>query len=257
MSALHLEVSGRGPPLLMLHGWGLNLRVFDALAGELADFRVLRLDLSGHGASAWDPRASSVAGQAQWVAETVRSHLGPCAVLGWSIGGQIALELAAAAPGLVERLVLVAATPRFTTSNDWPHGMTLQALESFATRLEEDWRRTVSDFLELQVRGSAGGERVLRQLQSALIAHGEARPEALAAGLASLRDTDLRARLREVRQPALVIAGQYDRITPPLASRALAKELASARYLELRRAGHAPFLSHTREFVQAVRGVLA
>src|SRR5207253_1130861 len=50
VSALYCEVSGRGRDLVLLHGWGLNLRVWDGLAGALtARFRVIAIDLPGHG----------------------------------------------------------------------------------------------------------------------------------------------------------------------------------------------------------------
>jgi pimeloyl-[acyl-carrier protein] methyl ester esterase len=257
MSELYVEASGSGAPLAMLHGWGLNLRVFDAFADALEEFRVVRPDLPGHGRSAWTADDPGIAAQARRVAEVLRSHADRWAVLGWSMGGQIALELAALEPALVQRLVLIAATPRFAGARDWPHGMTAEALDSFADRLRHDWRRTVSEFLELQVRGSAEGERTLRQLQAALVSHGEARPEALAAGLANLRTEDLRPRLDHIVQPALVISGQYDRITRPGASRALAGRLVGGRLLEIRRAGHAPFLSHAGEVARAVRDFLA
>ena len=62
MSALHFEVRGRGRDLVLLHGWGLNLRVWDELAGALARrFRVIAIDLPGHGKSDWDARASTPA----------------------------------------------------------------------------------------------------------------------------------------------------------------------------------------------------
>ena len=188
--------------------------------------------------------------------EAVRTHVGSCSVLGWSLGGQIALELAATAPHFVERLVLVAATPRFTAAADWPAGMRDETLARFDAALERDWRGTVGDFLELQVRGSADAVHVLRRLRNTLLDQGEAVPEALAAGLDTLRRADLRDRLASVRQPALVISGQYDRITPPAASHALAQQLPRARYVELRRAGHAPFLSHTAQFAGLVREFL-
>jgi hypothetical protein len=55
-----------------------------------------------------------------------------------------------------------------------------------------------------------------------------------------------------VRAPTLVLAGQYDRVTLPGASRALADALPDGRYFEFRRAAHAPFLSHTTEFAALV-----
>ncbi len=56
MSTLHVETRGQGPDLVLLHGWGLNLRVWDGLADELSkSFRVITMDLPGHGRSGWIP----------------------------------------------------------------------------------------------------------------------------------------------------------------------------------------------------------
>ncbi len=69
----------------------------------------------------------------------------------------------------------------------------------------------------------------------------------LARDLELLRETDLRPLLAGITLPTLVIAGQYDRVTLPAASHALAASLPDARYVEIRRAAHAPFLSHLPE----------
>jgi len=253
MSSLYIETRGQGPDLVLLHGWGLNLRVWDGLAILLEKrFRIITVDLPGHGRSEWNPKARTPAEQAWQVHATLESLSDRYSLLGWSLGGQIALDLAAAMPGSVERLVLVAATPRFAASADWPHGMPATALERMATQLKTNYKRTVSDFLELQVRGSTDAERVLADLQASLFQHGEAHPKALVTGLTTLESSDLRPMLPLVRAPTLVIAGQYDRVTLPAASNALAEALPDARYIEIRRAAHAPFLSHTAEFAALV-----
>jgi pimeloyl-[acyl-carrier protein] methyl ester esterase len=253
MSDLYVETRGRGPDLVLLHGWGLNLRVWDGLTRELSkSFRVIAIDLPGHGGSAWNPKARTPAEQAWQVHAALASRSDRYSLLGWSLGGQIALDLAAAMPGNVERLVLVATTPRFAATEDWPYGMPTASLEKLAAQLRTNYKRTVSEFLELQVRGSAVSERVLAELHNSLFSHGEAHPKALVAGLATLKSSDLRSMLSLVRAPALVIAGQYDRVTLPAASRALAEALPDARYVEFRRAAHAPFLSHTEEFATLV-----
>jgi hypothetical protein len=125
-------------------------------------------------------------------------------------------------------------------------------ITKLATQLRQDYRQTVSDFLELQVRGSIEGTGVLDQLRHALFVHGQAQPGALEAGLNTLATSDLRPTLSHVRTPTLVIGGQNDRITAPAASRALAQALPDARYVEMRRAAHAPFLSHRSEFAALV-----
>ena len=254
---LYIETHGTGPDLVLLHGWGLNLRVWDGLIREMANsFRIITVDLPGHGRSAWNPKACTPAAQAWQIHAALESVSTRYSLLGWSLGGQIALDLAAAVPGSVERLVLVATTPRFATSADWPYGMPASALEKMATQLRTNYKRTVNDFLELQVRGSVASEKVLADLQASLFAHGEAHPKALVTGLTTLENSDLRPMLNLVRAPTLVIAGQYDRVTLPAASRALAEALPDARYVEIRRAAHAPFLSHTTEFAALVSAFL-
>ena len=257
MSDLYVETRGQGPDLVLLHGWGLNLRVWDGLASLLEkSFRLITVDLPGHGRSEWNPKARTPAEQAWQVHATLASLSDRYSLLGWSLGGQIALDLAAAMPGSVERLVLVATTPRFAASPDWPHGMPVTALERMATQLKTNYKRTVSDFIELQVRGSTSAEKVLADLHASLFQHGEAHPKALVAGLATLESSDLRPMLSLVRAPTLVVAGQYDRVTLPAASRALAEALPDARYIEIRRAAHAPFLSHTTEFATLITDFL-
>lgn len=129
-------------------------------------------------------------------------------------------------------------------------------MAKLADQLQTDYRRTVSDFLELQVRGSLEGPSVLAQLRNALFVHGEAKMEALEAGLITLATSDLRGTLPHVRTPTLVIAGQHDRITAPAASRMLAQAVPDGKYVEMRRAAHAPFLSHRAEFVRVVEEFL-
>ncbi len=249
MTQLYVEVNGSGPDLVLLHGWGLNVRVWDGLVEELRDrFRMIAVDLPGHGRSPWTPGRNTPAEQAWLLHSTLAPISNRYSLLGWSLGGQIALDLAAAMPARVDKLVLVATTPRFTVAPDWPYGMKADAIAKMATQLRENYRQTVRDFLDLQVRGSLEGASVIEQLRNALFVHGEAKPEALEAGLGTLAISDLRPTLPHVRTRTLVIAGQNDRITAPAASRALAEALPDAQYVEMRRAAHTPFLSHRKEF---------
>ena len=253
MSALYSEVKGNGRDVVLLHGWGLNLRVFDSLAAVLTQrFRIIAIDLPGHGKSEWDRTASTPAAQAWRVHETLAPLTRRYALLGWSLGGQFALDLAAAMPSGIERLALVATTPRFLAGPDWRCGTAPALLARLERQLAEDCERTVCEFLRLQVRGSAPrtAARMLTVLRGALATHGAAHPEALASGLERLRDGDLRPALPLVRVPALVVSGRLDRITPASAGRALATALPRGRYVEFARAAHAPFLSSPARFAQ-------
>ena len=242
--ALYSESGGGGnaaAPLVLLHGWGMNLRVFDPLRAALgATQRVIAIDLPGHGASPWTADSSP-----QQQLATIAAMLPRAAtLLGWSLGGQLALQLAREPALEVRSLVLLTTSPRFVRAADWPHGMAAATLRQFAAQLERDPDRTIADFLELQVRGSVDAAAVMATLQSALRSHGAAQPAALRAGLEMLEHNDLRELARQVQIPALVITGQYDRVTPPQAGEALAQLLPHAQPLQLRRAGHAPLISH-------------
>ena len=255
-------------PLVMLHGWALNLRVFDDLVTRLLHppleprRELLRLDLPGHGRASEPPSLYGGDPEGGWdigaVAEHLLAQLPPrCALLGWSLGAKLALEIAARAPERIEQLVLLCATPRFAQSDDWPHGTPAAVLGAFAGHLAQDYRRTVREFLELQVRGSANAEATLAALQAALQAQGECPPDTLRRAARMLHAVDQRPRLALVEAPTLVIAGEYDRLVHPAASRALATLLPRGEFVQIARAGHAPFLSHAEEVVGLVRSRLA
>lgn len=231
-------------PLVCLHGWGLNGRVFDDLQRRWPG-PVLAPDLPGHGAAPWTGEACTLEDWTRLLAAQLPAQ---CVLLGWSLGGQLALRLATQAPQQVRRLVLVATTPRFLAGAGWEAGLAPALLQRFAEGLADDWQATLAEFLQLQVRGSRDAAQVLAGLQQAVLAQGAAHPPALAAGLALLRDTDLRAAVATVAAPALVVSGQHDRVTPPQAGAWLATALPQARHRLVPRAGHAPFLSHPEEF---------
>jgi len=255
VSALYHEVHGSGPDLVLLHGWSLNLGVWAPLMRELAArFRIIAVDLPGHGRSDWDPRAASPAAQAWQVHETLAPLTERYALLGWSLGGQLAIDLAAALPTGIERLVLTATTPRFLAGPGWRCGTARPLLTRLIHRLHVEGEHAVRDFLALQVRGSAPATaaRTLTALTTALRTHGAAQLDALVSGLARLRDSDLRRALPQLQVPALVVSGQRDRVIRPSAGRALASALPQARYLEIAGAAHAPFLSHPVQFLKAL-----
>jgi len=241
---LYTETSGggeAGAPLVLLHGWGMNLRVFDGLRAALAQqHQVTAVDLPGHGRSPWTAGSS----QQQQLASLAAVLPRDAVLVGWSLGGQLALQLAAEPALAVRRLVLIASSPRFVRADDWPHGLAAATLRQFAAQLEHDVGHTIDDFIELQLRGSAEADAVRATLKDSLARHGAAQPDALAAGLTLLEHNDLCALAQQVELPALVIAGQYDRVTAPAAGEALSQLLPQAQLLTIRRAGHAPFLSH-------------
>lgn len=239
--SLYLESYGEGAPLLLIHGWGMHGGIWGDMVEHMAQHcRVICVDLPGHGGSApldeftLDRLVGALSAQFDEA----------LTVCGWSLGGQVALRWAALHSQQVEKLVLLASTPCFVQKDDWPHAMAADTLQEFATALLTNHAQTLKRFLALQVRGSENERELLVSLRTLLSSRGEPDMGALRGGLEILRDTDLRASLAELPQPALVIAGERDMLTPPAASRYMAQALPNAQMVNVAGAAHAPFLSH-------------
>ena len=238
------------PVLALVHGWGMNARVFDALAGLLADdFEVRARDLPGHGGRDALPQNTLQA----WADDLAQQLPDGVTLLGWSLGGQVAMRAALDHPHKISRLILLAATPKFVASEDWDRGMSLTDLQDFGAALLTDPQATLLRFLSLQTRGMPDQKSLLQQLRQTLLAAPQARTEALAGGLAILHNTDLRAEVSRLAQPALILHGALDTLTPPAAGAWLAEALPAAQHVELARAAHAPHLSHDEEVAAAIR----
>jgi len=253
---LHVESAGHGPPLVLLHGWAMHSGAWGPLVPRLAKrHRVHAVDLPGHGHSA--PLAAfTLDGVVHALEATFAREAAPVAVLGWSLGGLVAMRWALAAPARVGRLALVCTSPRFVAGDDWPHAMTRETLARFGDDLHVAWKPTVLRFLALQVQGSEHGRAVLATLRHRLFDRGEPSPRALAGALAAIATTDLRADVPAIAQPTLVVTGNRDTLALPAAGEWLAAAIPHARLATIAGAAHAPFLSHPDALDAALAGFL-
>ena len=239
--ALHVERLGSGPDLVLLHGWALHGGVWHGLAPRLAaSFRLHLVDLPGHGHS-HDVPFEGLDAAVDAVAPCVPEDATVC---GWSLGGLLALRLAARHPARAARLALVSTTPCFVQRPDWPHGMARDAFEEFAHGLGSDPERTIRSFLQLNALGGPQARERTRELAAMFRDRGSPSQACLAAGLAALETTDLRPLVATLDRPATVIHGGRDALAPVAAGRWLANALPSARLVEIAEAAHLPFASH-------------
>ncbi len=257
MSAgLHVEATGAGPPLVLLHGWAMHSGMWGGVAAGLAPrFRVHAVDLPGHGHSAtvtpWTLDAVVDALDAAFAG----NHT-PLTVVGWSLGGSVALRWARTAPQRIGRLALVCTTPCFVARPDWTLAMAAATLAQFGDELRVACRPTLLRFLSLQLRGGDDAKSALAAMRARLFERPEPAPAVLAQALAVLAAMDLRAAAPEIRQPALVIAGERDTLAPCAAGAWLARAMPHARFAAIAGAAHAPHLSHPAAFAAALDGFL-
>ena len=249
---LHIEVVGEGPPLVLIHGWGLHGGVFAPLLDRLAGRYQLHLpDLPGHGYSRDDRTPLTL----QACVAEILARTPPATWLGWSLGGLFALHAASASPQ-VRALALVAATPRFVRGRDWSHAVEASVFEQFGRDLEQDYRGTLERFLALDTIGSEHARAELRTLKENLYARGEPAPAALQQGLALLEQSDLRAALPALSIPNLWISGRRDRLVSPAAMREAAAMAPGSRHVDIAGGGHAPFLGHADQVADEIRNFM-
>lgn len=244
--------SACAPPLVLLHGWGLHGGIWDDARARLGARPVITPDLPGYG----DAPPLTPYG-----AETLADRLAAsmptvCIVVGWSMGGMVALAWAARHPQQVRALVLVGSTPAFVNRDDWALGLEPRVLEGFAAELSRDYRATLQRFLALQARGGDDARAVVARLRAKVFEHAEPDPAVLAAGLDLLRTVDLRPQAAQVRCPSLIVHGVHDTLCPVAAGQWLAEHLPRARLALHARAAHAPFLSHPEWFAGALTAFL-
>lgn len=260
---LNFREYGKGPIITLLHGWGMNSTVWKPVIPYLEKrFRLQLIDLPGHGFNQ-QVKAASLSSIVTQVIQVLpqQTHL-----LGWSLGGLVAQCVSREAIGQIRSLTVVAGTPRFSQTGDWPHGIGSDLLERFSAGLEKDIEGTLRRFVALQFLGSNSEpdstatdiKTIQRKLVRELVSQLPHR-QALETGLEILQHADLRR--RHLNQstadsgpilPVHWILGERDRLIPSSLAKALASFYPDDRVTLIEQAGHAPFLTHPATFSSRV-----
>jgi pimeloyl-[acyl-carrier protein] methyl ester esterase len=246
MTYLHVESMGDGPDLVLLHGWAMHSGIWSGVQEQLSQqFRLHLIDLPGHGLS-----PASEPGTLNHLVEIFTKILPEhCIVGGWSLGGQIAMELALREPERVKQLILISTTPCFAKRDDWKWGMEHKLLQLFLENLKLNYATTINRFLTLQMSGDRDASKILLQLRKHFFQRAEPDPDALLKGLRILQESDLRDRMGAIKQPVLLLHGENDVITHPAAAGWMHEQLAQSQRVIFPHCGHAPFLSYPEQFV--------
>ncbi|MFN8459470.1 MAG: 3-oxoadipate enol-lactonase [Anaerolineae bacterium] len=234
---LHYRREGQseGVPLVFINSLGTDLRIWDGIMPAFADhYPLIRYDQRGHGLSDVPPGPYTIRALADDLSGLLDYLQVEAAILiGVSVGGMVALDMANRQPERVKALVLCDTAPTIGTAEMWheristlrQHGMAYLGDTIlgrwFAPAFINQHRATYRGYFNLLTRTPLDG----------YIATCEA-----------IRDADLSGVVGSIHIPALVVGGADDLATPPDQVRGLAEALPQARFELIEGAGHIPSL---------------
>ena len=218
---LHYELEGQGHPVVLLHPVGLDLTCWTAQVQVLAsEFRVLRVDLRGHGRSAVPPPPYTLGGLASDV-HALLHHLGlfPAHVIGLSVGGMVAQLLALEYAQDVSSLVLA------DTNSTLPQDARPAMIERGEAARREGMARVVDSTLQRWFTEGFMQSDVVATCRERLLADDAT---GWAATWRAISELDTEPRLKEIKVPTLVITGELDVSAPVSRARAMADLIPGA-----------------------------
>ena len=249
----HVEIIGQGQPLVMIHGWGIHSGVWQPLIKRLsAKYMLYLVDLPGMGGSR-PIEPYHLHAMADEVAEVIP---GVSDVLGWSLGGLVAQRIELNQPDRIRRLVLVSATPKFVNTPDWQTGVDPANFSAFAESVNHDYKATILQFLTLQCMQADDRRSTIKQLRASFELKPTPTQATLQRALRVLLEADLRAEIPNIRKPTLLIHGDRDTLAPVQAAHWMMQHLPMGYLRVISGAAHAPFLSHSEQFIEALNQFL-
>ncbi|WP_296421148.1 alpha/beta fold hydrolase [Pseudooctadecabacter sp.] len=240
-ATLAVHDTGTGPPVVLLHGLGLDHSIFDALCAHLPHHRIIRPDLRGHGASSVPPAPyamGAMTGDVEQVLDALEVR--DAVVLGLSLGGMIAQALAIKRLDLVRGLCLVSTAAKIGQPGQW-HDRAALALSGGMTAV-----------LDASLKRWGGPDA-----PAARTAFTTTDPQGYAGGCAAIAGTDLYTPTSGLRLPTLGIAGDRDGSTPPDLVRETTGLIPGSDFALIRGAGHLCPATHPADVARHLSAFLS
>ncbi|MEA3017936.1 MAG: hypothetical protein QOI38_2658 [Sphingomonadales bacterium] len=245
---------GAGRPLVLLHGLMAHSGFFAPQAALERDFRLVSIDLRGHGESRAAGGALTVGQLAEDVA-AIAAALGleDAIGIGWSLGASVLWEvLAGPGGGRFAGAVVVDMTARVMNGGDWQLGLSPEACDARTAAIAEDFEAfAVAAGQAIFAQPLAEALRERADWASFEFARND--PEAVGKLWGSLVGQDMRALLKRIRQPTLIIHGAHSQLYGATTAEHLARVLPDAEAIEFAASGHAPHIEEPERFNDTIR----
>ncbi|MDA7578924.1 alpha/beta fold hydrolase [bacterium] len=221
---------GKGPNLVLLHGWAFNSDIFLNLINKYKNnYCITVIDLPGHG------RSPNIDGDLEsWCKEIIKLIPEKSILLGWSLGGLLSTFIANQIK--VNELILVATSPCLVNKNNWKFGIESQVFNQFVNNLKSDSTKTLKRFVSLQSNDKAQIYALHQSIQKY-----PASQSALDIGLEIILNSDLRDNYKNISIPKKSILGSLDTLVPVKIQDWYNANDSKTHVL---RSGHLPFLDN-------------
>jgi pimeloyl-[acyl-carrier protein] methyl ester esterase len=238
--------------ILWLCGWSMPDAVFDRLRELLPDFHHISIEYSDADSPEKIMLLTEIAAKnvlnLDGAAIRTRATYGPLLIGGWSLGGLLALRLAA--NGFADGLVLFATTARFTRSKEETDlGWVDTYVKKMITGIVKDRQVVEANFRQLMFTESEWEA----DLGGSLPPIGSWTTPALIAGLQILRNEECLSQLKNITCPVFLVHGNEDSICPYSAAMELMAQLPKAKLFTIPACGHAPFLGREDQIADELR----
>lgn len=245
---------GAGTPLVLLHGLMAHGGFFRAQADLARDFRVITVDLRGHGASAQAgerPTVEQLAADVAALAGALDLH--DAIGVGWSMGATVLWHvLSGPAAARFAGAVVVDMTARVRNDEEWDLGLSPEACEARSLAIRDDFEAFAAQAgRNIFAEPIADDHGPLADWASVEFARNEA--AAIGSVWASLVRQDVRALLRRIEHPTLIVHGGRSKLYGDDTADHLVAALPDARAVRFDRSGHAPHLEEPALFNRTLK----
>lgn len=224
---LYYEIHGRGQPLLMLQGWGVDITGWQYIIEPLSQvFQVIVFDNRGTGRSEVTPGKYTTRLLADDAAALLdHLQINKAHVLGWSMGGMIAQELVLAYPQKVNRLILSASSAKVTEKSSFIAWSNVEAINRGELQTSVNWQLSFCFSKAL----FANEELLFEIKEGALNPPYPVSYDGLVSQFAAVASHDRRRQLRTIKSPTLVLGAAEDGIIDLDQVKSLAREIEHAQ----------------------------
>jgi len=244
------------PNLTLIHGWGAESRVWEQWATEqFAPFYTVTLiDLPGFGDSPALPNSQTI--EDDWIHALVEVLPEQTHLLGWSLGGLLAQQIALRYPQRIQSLICLATTPRFTQNDGWQRSVSPKIIGDFIQAISIEISAVLKKFWRLQLQGSDNSRALMKELTKHMSNRNIPSIKPLNQGLILLKDMDNREQLKNLTMPTLWLLGEKDPLIPQDIRLNLAQLQPSATINVIPGGSHIPFFSQPNETAQYINAFL-